>query len=70
MLGSLAAWIYGLIQHNNSLKYQIAQKDASAEVKEWSDKISSLDNVISDDKRDYEKAKNDSAGAITTTQPK
>ncbi len=56
-LGSLAAWIYNLLHQNESLKYQVEQQKANAEIREWQDKIDKQKTKISEDMRNYEEAK-------------
>lgn len=56
-LGSLAAWVYHLIQKNRSLSETISLKDQADHIKEWHDRITQQNGVVEEDIRNYEEAK-------------
>ncbi len=56
-LGSLAAWVYSLLQQNRSLKDQHAIRDQADHIKEWHDRINQQNGVIAEDIRNYEELK-------------
>ncbi len=58
-LGSLAAWVYHLLQKVQTLKETSAQRDQEDHAKEWTDKINQQNSTIEEDIRNYEKAKSD-----------
>lgn len=58
-LGSLAAWVYHLLQKVQTLKETAAQRDQADHTKEWIDKINQQNSTIEEDIRNYEKAKSD-----------
>ncbi len=56
-LGSLAAWVYHLLQKVQTLKETAAQRDQADHAKEWTDKINQQNSSIEEDIRNYEKSK-------------
>lgn len=57
IIGSVAAWLYHLVNQNGKLKEKAAQEAAKAMVKEWADLVNGLEQKIKVDERDYEEAK-------------
>ncbi|GAC1499968.1 MAG: hypothetical protein NVS1B10_03220 [Candidatus Saccharimonadales bacterium] len=69
-IGSLATWIYGLIKANQALKLDNALKDAAAAQKEWQDSINAQAGKVTEDVKDYEKAKQDLNDQLNSNNPK
>ncbi len=57
-IGSLLTWIYGLLQHNKDLKFQIELAKHAADTKEWADKIAASQGRVTEDVKDYGDAVN------------
>lgn len=56
-LGSLAAWVYHLLQKNKSLIEELTAKDAADHIKEWHDRITQQNGVVEEEIRNYEESK-------------
>ncbi len=56
-LGSLAAWVYHLLQKVQDLKDISAERDQADHIKEWHDRITQQNGVIGEDIRNYEEIK-------------
>jgi len=47
------AWVYKLIQNNETLKQIVASKQVQSQIKEWADKIEAQEGKVNEDVKDF-----------------